>query len=419
MKSALLASVFCALTTLAPATLAEETPAAQAKKLFSFGVRAYEAGQYRNALTAFEKAHALSPHPAILFSCAQALRRQWTLDHRLDDLQKAIGYYRRYVAEMKQAGNDGGRLAEAAAALEELEPLAAKLGGGDPGVVEPTPEPTPEVQAHALIMVSSSVKSAKATLDGKPVRMPLSEQVTPGKHVVRISARGYVAWEREVQVGAGGSFADDAILVARRARLSITAPAGAEVLLDGRSMGEFPLLAPIDADAGDHRVAIVRDGYHPWVDDLYLERGEKRALDVSLSPTGQRITSYVFFGAGLVGLGVGTVLAGVAFNAQNTAQEIDDQRAAGNISEDQRIEYEEAVARRDEYRRAAFIGLGAGGLLGAVGFVLFLADSPDFEAVRTKDDSPSDDDEPSAEPPALEMTGAPGAEIGVGLRVSF
>jgi hypothetical protein len=402
----LAALLLCLLTQLAVASPggAEESTASQAKKLFSFGVRAYEAGQYRAALTAFEKAYALSPQPPILFSCAQALRRQWALDHRVDDLQRAIGYYRRYVEVVKE----GGRRAEAAAALEELEPLAAKLTGA------PVPEPgTPEAQprpeaapAHGLIMVSSSVKKAKATLDGKPVSMPLAEQVPPGKHVVRISARGYVTWEREVQIAAGGTFADDAVLVARKASLSISGSDGADVLLDGRPVGEMPLLAPIETPAGRRRVAVVRDGYKPYVADVILVRGEKRELDVTLSPTGQRIASYVLFGAGLAGLVAGSALAGVSFSAQSTAQKIDEKRERENITEAERLDYQDAVVRRDEYRRFAAVGLGAGALLGAVGFVLFIADSPDVEAAAPA-------------PDASVKLGASGADLGLSLHLAL
>src|SRR5262249_49982115 len=54
----------------------------QAKNYFNAGATAYAAGQFVAAAQAFDQAYKLAPRPAILFSMAQAERRQYVIDSR-------------------------------------------------------------------------------------------------------------------------------------------------------------------------------------------------------------------------------------------------------------------------------------------------------------------------------------------------
>ena len=63
----------------------------QASDFFDAGAQAYKAGQYAVAAEAFLKANDLSPSPSLLFSAAQALRKQYLVEPSLEVLQLSRG----------------------------------------------------------------------------------------------------------------------------------------------------------------------------------------------------------------------------------------------------------------------------------------------------------------------------------------
>jgi hypothetical protein len=76
-------------TETAPAT-DEDKNAEQAKAEFALGNEAYEARNYRKAAEAFERAHALAPHSAVLFNAAKAWWKVGELERAADDYAEAI-----------------------------------------------------------------------------------------------------------------------------------------------------------------------------------------------------------------------------------------------------------------------------------------------------------------------------------------
>jgi hypothetical protein len=76
-----------------PASGAELTDEAkaQAREKFNAGNAAYEQGNYREALKAFEAAYQLAPLPGFLFNVAQCHRQ-------LEDFTRAASAYRRFLA---------------------------------------------------------------------------------------------------------------------------------------------------------------------------------------------------------------------------------------------------------------------------------------------------------------------------------
>src|SRR6185503_7232665 len=96
------------------------------------GAKAYDKGDFPAAIEAFQEAYSRTQRPGVLFSIAQAYRRQYALGKNPDDLRAAIQHYRDYLAKDPQ----GNRRGDTAAALAELEPLAAQL---QPGTAPATP----------------------------------------------------------------------------------------------------------------------------------------------------------------------------------------------------------------------------------------------------------------------------------------
>jgi hypothetical protein len=270
----------------------------QAKTYFSAGAQAYDAGRFSAAVQAFQQAYALAPRPAILFSMAQAERKAWFVDKRVDDLKHAIEHYHAYLSQIPT----GGRRGDAADGLAELEPLASRV------TQEPTAPTAPAAEAKTRMMVTSSTSGAKASLDGGPAtEVPLIDDVTAGKHHVHLSADGYFDEDRDAIAAAGSLAAIDVVLREKPALLSIQLDASAAIAVDGRPIGSSPLARPLELPAGTHLVTITKNGYEAFSHEITLERGKPSSMAASLRTTGQRTTAWVFFCAGGVGLLTGAV----------------------------------------------------------------------------------------------------------------
>lgn len=401
MKS-LLAAVSLALLVVARPVAAADDVAAleQAKTYFNAGAQAFEAGSFKAAIQAFEQAYRLSPKPGIIFSMAQAHRRQYYLDKRPEHLLEAIKEYRDYVTKVEQ----GGRRADAAEALAELEPIAARL---DPaaGAIPPV-----EVAPPTRVMVSSQTKGARVTLDGgAPGAAPLIGDVKPGKHVIRIEADGFFAEDRELLAAEGSLVALDISLRERPARVSVDAASGAQISVDGRPAGTTPLVAPLELSSGRHLVTVIRNGSRPYSEEIDLARGEQRHVRASLDTTGQRYASYAFLAAGAGGLVAGGLFTGLALGAQHSARVVADARTTGNISAQQLDDYNQAIIRRDAWKQAAGVGFGAGALVIGTGLVLFAFDHPTVGSAPARLDDSSRGSAPARPPAAVpaEMSAVP------------
>ncbi|MCB9588626.1 MAG: PEGA domain-containing protein [Polyangiaceae bacterium] len=380
----------------------------KARTYFNAGAQAYEAGEYLAAIQAFDQAYKYSPRPAILFSAAQAYRRQYFIDKNAQNLQLAIKNYRSYLSKVAE----GGRRADAAQALSELEPIAARLAASATPNPEnpdapPPPAPAPIIQQTRL-MVSSQTKGTQVQLDGGATKQaPLIAEVKPGKHKVSLSAPGYFPEEREVQAAEGGIVAVDVRLRPQPAKISITTESGAEVRVDGRPAGVTPLNGPLELEAGTHLITVSRTGREPYSKELDLSRGEKRTLNVDLEVTTQRVASYVVLGTGVAGLLTGGVFTFLALRQEGKAQDIDDQRSSSNITRAQVLEYEDHIAKRDDFRTASVIAYGAGALLTATSVLLMSFDDPKINFDQRERTPKTKTQEEEAPQPSMEMSAAP------------
>src|SRR5450432_522752 len=159
MRRALLSLAM--LVTLAAPAHAQDVE--QAKALFLAGAAAYEKHEYGAAIQAFEGAQRLAPRAPIVFSLAQAHRRQFYVDGNADHQRAAIDLFRDYIKQVPT----GGRHDDAMRALQELGALA--------------PQHTHDVASVSIN--SSGTPGARIALDGATaVDAPLIGPVTAGKH---------------------------------------------------------------------------------------------------------------------------------------------------------------------------------------------------------------------------------------------
>ena len=403
-KRASLFGLPLAVTLLFGGAASAADPADQGKTLFNAGAQAYAAGQFNAAIQAFEESHRISPRPGILFSIAQAHRRQYYVDKRPEHLKSSIRYYRDYLTQV----TEGGRRADAAQALSELEPLAERLAAST------APAPAPEAPPETRLMVSSPTRGATVSVDkGKALEAPLITEIKPGKHALHLTADGYFDEDREITASAGGVAALDIALRERPGQLVIKVRAGAQLTIDGRYIATTPLPRPLEIEPGHHLITIARNGYRAHTEEIDVSRAETRTMDVSLEATRQRVASYVLLGTGVAGILAGGVVAGLAVRQQSLAQDIDTQRQNKPFDcGDPTVEcptkaYERAVKQRDALRPVAAVALSAGALVAATGAVLFLFDQPSLDVRASREGSKP---RPAAPPPRdtpMEMSAAP------------
>ncbi len=338
----------------------------QAKTLFAAGASAYASGQFDAAIQAFESANRLVPKPAIVFSIAQAHRRQYFLDKSAEHLRAAIAKYHEYIDQVPE----GGRRADAAQALAELEPMLSKSGTEQPLARTPVREP-------ARLMVMTQTDGAMVALDGKAQKKaPLAAEVSPGKHHVKVSAAGFFDDERDVQAIDGALIPVDVAMREKPARLTLRAPANAQVTVDGRPAGTTPLGTPIDMPAGRHFVAVAKNGYKAHTEEIELARDERKVVTVGFEATKQRIAAYSLFIGGGAALVAGGVFTAVALTKQGDALSIQDRRGSANITAADAASYDESRRSRDNWNKASIVGYAAGGAAVLTGLVLFAFDQP-------------------------------------------
>lgn len=387
----------CALALSAAAVARAADPGAlkQARTYFNVGARAYAAGQFLDAVKAFQQAYKLTPRTGLLFSIAQAYRKQYYVDKKPENLRAAIKYYHEYLDRVPK----GGRRGDVADALTELEPLAEKLQA------ETAPAPPPAAKPATQIMISSPTPGVRLTLDGHAAgKLPFVSDVKPGQHHVALSAPGFKPYERDISVLEGGVVPLDVALEDKPATLRIRAPEGAHVSIDGREVGRAPV-RPIQLAPGQHFVAVTGNGRRPFAQDLALERGRSVSLDAKLPHTTQRTVSWLLLGTGATAVVGGTLLGLAAYRKQSDAQDILDRRQTRNIQQSDRDAYAQLVLDRNRLRAASVVTAGAGVAIAATGLVLFIFDEP---RVRPRSGpEPSPGGRPQHRAPSMEISAAP------------
>lgn len=353
-SAALLALCLRALPAVADTTAADEH--------FKRGLELAKASEYDAAVEQFQRAHALSPHFAVLYNLGQAhvlagrpVEAASILKRYLEEGDNAIPAKRREQVELTIAKC----LSRTGVLRFDVHPPSAsvwidgveresssgevRLIAGQHTVMAQAPGHVPAVaqvtlpagreeefnvrlalipSAPAFIEVDCELPAVSVSVEGKaaattPLHQPL--QVMPGQHVVRFSRSGYLAREKAVLTSAGRRTEVSCDLgIDRRATAALGArlklvpnERDAEVLVDGVPL-EGQALPP-----GPHHVVVRREGFKPWSRDLTLAPQRTTFVDVFLEPTARHAKLYEqradrYRLAALVGAGAGVALGGVA-----------------------------------------------------------------------------------------------------------
>jgi hypothetical protein len=331
----------------------------QAKMLFSAGAAAYEKRDYASAIKAFEAAQRLAPRPAIVFSLAQAHRRQYYADGKPEQLKAAVDGFRDYIRQVPQ----GGRHDDAAQALQEL-------GANNT-------DRSHEQDSASVSINSSGTRGAHIVLDGgMATEPPLIGAIAEGRHRVVISADGYVTETRDLTAVAGKMVALDVPLREKPAHIALAAPNGARVDLDGRPMGETPLATPIETTPGMHVLSVTRNGHEAFLRELDLARGEERRVDAALPPSRQRKISLIMLGTAGIGFVTSAVFFSVVLVEQTQANKLFDITKTRALTKDEGASYTDIRGQRTDWAIVTAATFAGSAALGVVGLLLYVFDTP-------------------------------------------
>jgi hypothetical protein len=318
----------------------------EGRAFFDIGVKAYERGQYPAAIVAFQEAYRLTKRPGLLFSIAQASRRAYERAGTPEHLKNAIRYYVRYLA-----GNpEDKRRQEVEAQLEKLKSLPDAKGWEVPGET---------AARRTQLVIAANVATAKLTLDGQSVPvLPHAADVPSGTHHLEITADGYVPFYLDVNVAGNAVLPIYAELRRLSSRLNVTGNNGAELLIDGVSVGQLPAKA-VETTQGEHFVEVRQHGHFTLRQRVKIGGDGVLALRLVGAPTPRRTASWVLVGAGSAAVVAGGVLGYFALQKQADARALQDQPGMAPA-------FEDAVAARDTLRLSAVLtaGVGAAAVIG-------------------------------------------------------
>jgi len=230
----------------------------QAKGHFLEGRANYESGNFAKALTAFEQANALAPHPFLIYNIAQVYEA-------MEDLPRAIKQYQRYLESNPS---------DAAKITEKIAALGATL----------TTWPAIElisVPAGATVRLGAANYPARG-------QTPMTLRLAPTRQRLYLEKAGYKSIERPVLFSAGAK---------RRLNLTltpilpvvqvVTRPAGARVRFDG---GEPAGITPLThaLPMGAHSVLVELEGHAPVTQQIELSPSHNQRSPLNLNLTLQR-----------------------------------------------------------------------------------------------------------------------------------
>jgi hypothetical protein len=305
-----------AVPSTALASASDEAMAAGLKK-FDEGRKAFEAGQFEEALNAFRASLELFPSPntrLYVARCYRAIGKTASAytafklaAHEAQDRQAATGE-KRYAATRDTANQE-------AAALE------AKV----PRITVAVPSNPPE---GFVVKMDGSVLQKAA--------WGIATEADPGTIVVEATGPRLVPFKKTITLKEGVAERVDIPLTrlptATVAVKLLTLPAGLYLTLDGQPLDLTGVDAPRDVDVGEHSLVAHAPGYLPFTWHKTLANADAQVIEVSLLPNPDGghgpggTPKWLFFtvaAAAVASLGAGAAVAAHAESQQSQQEGLD------------------------------------------------------------------------------------------------
>ncbi|MDB4960346.1 MAG: hypothetical protein JWP01_345 [Myxococcales bacterium] len=365
---------------------------ATAERYFRAGAKAYASQNFVAAAANFDEAYRSEPMPEIAFSGAQAYRRLYHIDPKIDHVKRAIELYRAYLDKVKTGGRVGDaadNLAEMQRELDKLKAAGVTSSGSATARtrlgISVTLADQRTGESAALTEVGDATgdvtRGLAATIDGTAVEPFALVEVEAKEHVIKVVAEGYFPVEKRTVAVENQSALVEIELAPRPAIVKVMTEGGARISVDGRPVATSPS-APLELAAGKHLLTVLHRGREPFGREITVGRGEQVTVAAPLVNTGRRrAVPWLLGGAGL--LAAGAVTTGILATVHDgDATTLRDQLDAGNRPPSDGDRYEAEVRTRDRYVTATWVIGGAAVTVGAVGVLLFLFDHPSTEGVQ-------------------------------------
>jgi hypothetical protein len=257
----------------------DRSPAAQASALKRKADAEMDLLHYADALDSYTAAYELSHDPALLYNRARVLEA-------LERYSDALEALERFATEASP---------ELRARVPKLKELMADMSG------RLTKLTVNCAVANARVLVRDKVVATT------PVNAPI--RINAGAADLEVVAEGYVPFRKRIELPKGGELAVDVALVARDAKGQLlvgSTPTGADVKIDGKSLGRAPAEAQLAP--GNHVIVLSLEGYREQKTSAVVIEGERKRVDVVLEAKPGITQTWWFW----TGIGVVVVSATVA-----------------------------------------------------------------------------------------------------------
>lgn len=340
----------------------EPTAREQARTVFKAGQQALAAEKYGEAIGAFQKAHKLAPHPAMLLNIARVYES-------VDDLKNAIRFFKAYKQANPKAKDARKKIAE----------LRARYASWPSANIISTPS------GLDVWVINESNPIAGQT--------PLRLRMKPGKFDVRVGRKGSTT--KKVVTFAQGSTPAIAFTLplanavnqtqdpdrGRKNKsndstltVNVDVP-GAEVRINDRLVGVAPLPTALLLAPGVHHLTVKSPDGTLHQEVINLAPREKRQVLVTLRANTGSYSNTEVLAMSSIGIGGAAVLAAIATGimALDANTKLKDCRASDCSGSLDEVTFAEDVRSKAQLTD---ILMGCGIALSSAGTYLWLQDEP-------------------------------------------
>lgn len=265
----------------------EGDPAVAAAERFEVGQRAFESGDYDQAVAAFEAAYALKPHPDLLINIATSYERIYQPD-------KARAYYQRFLHDAPPDETELRALAE-----KRLRVLV-KLPGSI--LVDTNP-------AGATALLTDAAGHAQEATT--PHRF---EELLPGAYHLRVTLPDYGSVEEDVRLEPAESHVANVRLIHQVEAVTVFSnPDGARLFVNDREVGITPFSRPMEV--GKLQLRLELPDYPPQLSTVDLALGKPVLERVKFRrPPNSGRTELVLFSMAFGGYAAGALTVAIGGN---------------------------------------------------------------------------------------------------------
>jgi len=255
-----------------------ETLTGSAKEDYTAGRLLYEDSDFAGALVKYMAAYKASHDARLLWNAA-------TCEKNLRHYAKAVTLVNRFLqAGRPYVSADAER--DAHTFLDAVKPLTAEA------------------------TIVAAEPDAAVSIDGEKIGVtPITEPVLVDIGSRRVSAEkdGYKPFATTVDVaGSHGVLVEVKLVkIVHQGRLVVHAAATDTIILDGHGVGSGTLETSLSS--GGHTLRVTAPDMHPFQQEILIQDGETRTIDVSLEPVSRGIPAWVWIvGGGVLAAGAAT-----------------------------------------------------------------------------------------------------------------